>query len=181
MFNEIHSALRLDKYSCENKRINIVQGLSSDASFLLHHFTSAAIKSNANVLLVAFEQTIGHFHGVGMKLGYDLFKLQKKGQFLFVDGLSNVHHSYAKEPNCEMGKNDIFDFHSNLESALNNLLTIVELKISEFEDNSRPLYVIVDKLSIFLSIGITTSKIIPFIVTLQHIVEERNGTLGKIN
>ena len=181
MFNEIHSALRLDKHSCENKRINIVQGLSSDASFLLHHFTSVAVKSNANILLVALDQTIGHFHGIGMKLGYDLFKLQKKGQFVFIDGLKNAHNSYLSESSLKVATNDLFDFHSNLESSLKHLYENIEQKITEFENNSRPSYVIIDKLSTLLSIGIATSKIIPFILKIQQIVQERNGTLGKKN
>jgi len=144
---------------------------------LLHHFTSVAVKSNANILLVALDQTIGHFHGIGMKLGYDLFKLQKKGQFVFIDGLKNAHNSYLSESSLKVATNDLFDFHSNLESSLKHLYENIEQKISEFENNSRPSYVIIDKLSTFLSIGIATSKIIPFILKIQQIVQERNGTL----
>ena len=112
MFPEIQSALRLDKHTVENKRINIVQEPSTDASFMLHHFTSLAIKSNYNILIIAFEQTIGHFHGVGMKLGYDLLKLQKKGQAIFVDALKNTHNSYMSDANCSSSEN-IFDFRFN--------------------------------------------------------------------
>ena len=180
MFNEIHSALRLDKHTSENKRINIVQDPASDASFLLHHFTSVAVKSNANILLIALEQTIGHFHGVGMKLGYDILKLQKKGQFVFYDALKNVHQSYQNEHQSNEGSENIFDFDSNFENALSNLSKTIEQKISEFEDSSKTLYVIIDKLSLFLSIGITNSKIIHFLLKVQQLVLDRKGTLGKI-
>ena len=181
MFPEINSALRLDKYSSENKRINIVQDPTSDASFLLHHFTSVAVKANANILIIALEQTIGHFHGVGVKLGYDILKLQKKGQLIFFDALKDVHQSYLIEPTLNSNYNNIFDFQSNLEDASARLARTVEMKISEFEDTSRPLYVIIDKLSLLLSIGVKASKVIPFIVRVQHLVQEQNGTLGKIN
>jgi len=177
MFNEIHSALRLDKHTSENKRINIVQDPTSDASFLLHHFTSVAVKSNANILLIALEQTIGHFHGVGMKLGYDILKLQKKGQFVFYDALKNVHQSYQNEHQSKESTENVFDFDSNFENALSNLSKTIENKISEFEDSSKPLYVIIDKLSLFLSIGITISKIIPFLLKVQQLVLDRKGTL----
>ena len=181
MFPEINTALRLDKYSSENKRINIVQDPTSDASFLLHHFASTAVKANANILIIALEQTIGHFHGVGMKLGYDTLKLQKKGQLVFFDALKNVHESYLTESTTNSDSNDIFDFQSNLEDASTRLSRTIEIKLKEFDDHSRPLYVIIDKLSLLLSIGVKISKVIRFILRVQHLVQQQNGTLGKIN
>jgi KaiC/GvpD/RAD55 family RecA-like ATPase len=179
MFPEIHSALRLDKYSVENKRINIVQEPSTDASFLLHHFTSVASKSNCNILIIAFEQTIGHFHGVGMKLGYDLLKLQKKGQVIFFDALKNAHNSYISDSNCSDTEN-IFDFHSDLATTLIRLLNVIEQKITQFENKARPLVVIIDKLSLLLSLGAKLSNVVNFLIHLQISVKDKNGTLGKI-
>ena len=69
MFPEIHSTLRLDRHKLAQKHVNIVQDLSADATFLMHHFLSHAMKQNANILIVALEQTFGNFHGVGLKLG----------------------------------------------------------------------------------------------------------------
>ena len=179
MFPEIHSALRLDKYSIENKRINIVQEPSTDASFLLHHFTSLASKSNSNILIIALEQTIGHFHGVGMKLGYDLLKLQKKGQVIFFDALKNAHKSYISDFNCSDPEN-IFDFGSDLSTTLIRLLNVIEQKITQFENKARPLVVIIDKLSILLSLGAKIPCVVDFLIHLQISVKEKNGTLGKI-
>ena len=179
MFPEIQSALRLDKHTVENKRINIVQEPSSDASFLIHHFTSLAVKSNCNILIIAFEQTIGHFHGVGMKLGYDLLKLQKKGQVIFHDALYDVHNSYTSDSNCSDNDN-IFDSCSNFKPNLVSLLNAIKQKMGEFENRSRPLVVIMDKLSLLLSIGAKFSSVVNLLIHLQTLVKDKNGTLGRI-
>ena len=179
MFPEIQSALRLDKHSVENKRINIVQEPSTDASFLLHHFVSLAIKSNSNILIIAFEQTFGHFHGVGMKLGYDLLKLQKKGQIIFYDVLKNAHISYLNDETYSPNA-DIFDFHSKETKTLSNIFNIIKQKINQFLDKTRPLFLIIDKLSVFLSLGVKLPAVVNFLLSVQSIVVQNKGCLGNI-
>ena len=179
MFPDIHSALRLDKYSIQNKRINIVQEPSTDGSFLLHHFISSSIKSNYNVLILSFEQTIGHFHGVGMKLGYDLIKLQKKGQVIFYDGLKSAHDSYLNGQN-ESDVCDIINLCSESSGSLTKLLNAIEEETKKFENNSAPVVIIIDNISSFLSLGIKLACVINFLVQLQSFVQEKDGTLGKI-
>ena len=180
MFPEINSALRLDKHSIENKRINIVQAPSTDGSFFLHHFISLAAKSNYNILIIAFEQTIGHFHGVGMKLGYDLLKLQKKGQAIFYDVLKNSHMSYMCDANHSEIADSIFDFDTNLTRAIPRLSSAIKQKMNEFKDQSIPSFVFIDKLSVLLSLNVKLSSVISFIIDLQFFVEEKNGSLGMI-
>ena len=179
MFPDIHSALRLDKYSIQNKRINIVQEPSTDGSFLLHHFISSSIKSNYNVLILSFEQTIGHFHGVGMKLGYDLIKLQKKGQLIFYDGLKSAHDSYLKDQN-ESDVCDIINLCSESSGSLTKLLNAIEEKTNKFENTSLPVVIIIENISSFLTLGIKLACVINFLVQLQSFVQEKDGTLGKI-
>ena len=180
MFPEINSALRLDKHSIENKRINIVQAPSTDGSFFLHHFISLAAKSNYNILIIAFEQTIGHFHGVGMKLGYDLLKLQKKGQAIFYDVLKNSHMAYMCDANHSEIADSIFDFDTNLTRAIPRLSSAIKQKMNEFKDQSIPSFVFIDKLSVLLSLNVKLSSVISFIIDLQFFVEEKNGSLGMI-
>ena len=180
MFPEIQSALRLDKHSIQNKRITLVQELSIDGSFLLHHFISSAVKSNFNILIVALEQTLGHFHGVGMKLGYDLLKCQKKGQLIFYDVLKSAHLSYLNDPQNNSNTNHVLDFHSESSKTLNELFKVLKAKVEEFTDKSKPLIIIIDKLSLFLSLGVKLSQVIKFTQSLQMLAEEKDASLGNI-
>ena len=179
MFIEIQSALRLDKHSIENKRINIVQEPSTDASFLLHHFVSLAVKSNCNILIISLEQTFGHFYGIGMKLGYDLLKLQKKGQVIFYDALKTAHGSYLNNTECTDNDADIFEFHSG-KTTLSSFITVIKEKIDGFSDKTRPVFVIIDKLSLFLSLGVKLPSVVNLILRVQSLVQEKNGSLGNI-
>ena len=179
MFPDIHSALMLDKHAIQNKRINIIQEPSTDGSFLLHHFISSSIKSKYNVLILSFEQTIGQFHGVGMKLGYDLIKLQKKGQLIFYDGLKSAHDSYLKDQN-ESDACDIINLCNESSGSLIKLLNAIEEKTKKFEKNSVPVVIFIDNISSFLSLGIELPCLISFLAQLQSFVQEKDGTLGKI-
>ena len=42
------------------------------------------------LVIVGFEQSFGHYHGVSMKLGVNLLKLRQSGQVVFYDGLKQI-------------------------------------------------------------------------------------------
>ena len=95
MFLEVHSALKLDQHPVAGKLVNLVEEEGDLGGFLVHHFVSDAVKSNATVVLVGMDQTLGHYHGVGLKLGVDIIKRQKVGCFVFVDLLKAVSDAYT--------------------------------------------------------------------------------------
>jgi len=90
MFPEVNSALKLDQHPVAGKRINIVEEDVDLGGFLIHHFVSGAVQSDSDILLIGIDQTLGHYHGVGLKLGVDLIKRQKAGHFIFLDLLKDV-------------------------------------------------------------------------------------------
>ena len=95
MFSEVHSALKLDQHPVAGKLVNLVEEKGDLGGFLIHHFVADAVKSEGNVVLVGLEQTLGHYHSVGIKLGVDIIKKQKAGTFVFVDLLKSVCDTYA--------------------------------------------------------------------------------------
>merc|ERR1719234_2589412 len=59
-------------------------------AFVIHHFISRAIKKGQKLLLVGLEQSFGHFHSVGLKLGFNLLKLREQKSVLFYEGLKRA-------------------------------------------------------------------------------------------
>ncbi|KAF9577326.1 Elongator subunit elp6 [Lunasporangiospora selenospora] len=82
--------------------LSISDTQASDGNFLLHHFISNYIKADQNVLVVGLAGILVHYTMVGRKLGVNLVSARQKGQFHFVDGLTQLT-DYAA-PNKEYVK-----------------------------------------------------------------------------
>ena len=52
--------------------VAILEDNSDMGAFVIHHFISRAVKKGQKLLLVGLEQSFGHFHSVGLKLGFNL-------------------------------------------------------------------------------------------------------------
>ncbi|KAF9144459.1 Elongator subunit elp6 [Linnemannia schmuckeri] len=70
--------------------LSISDTQASDGNFLLHHFISNYIKADQNVVLVGLAGILVHYTMVGRKLGVNLATARTKGNFQFVDGLTQL-------------------------------------------------------------------------------------------
>ncbi|KAG0298041.1 Elongator subunit elp6 [Linnemannia gamsii] len=70
--------------------LSISDTQASDGNFLLHHFVSNYIKADQNVVLVGLAGILVHYTMVGRKLGVNLATARTKGNFQFVDGLTQL-------------------------------------------------------------------------------------------
>ncbi|KAF9309570.1 Elongator subunit elp6 [Podila horticola] len=70
--------------------LSISDTQASDGNFLLHHFISNYIKADHNVVLVGLAGIMVHYTMVGRKLGVNLASARTKGNFHFVDGLTQL-------------------------------------------------------------------------------------------
>ncbi|KAG0368335.1 hypothetical protein BC939DRAFT_463215 [Gamsiella multidivaricata] len=70
--------------------LSISDTQASDGNFLLHHFISNYIKADHNVILVGLAGILVHYTMVGRKLGVNLTAARTKGNFHFVDGLTQL-------------------------------------------------------------------------------------------
>ncbi|KAF9173868.1 Elongator subunit elp6 [Mortierella sp. AD010] len=80
--------------------LSISDTQASDGNFLLHHFISNYIKADHNVVLVGLAGILVHYTIVGRKLGVNLTAAKTKGNFHFVDALTQLT-DYAA-PNKEL-------------------------------------------------------------------------------
>ena len=161
MFPEVHAALKLDQHDVVGKRIHLVEEDSDMGGFLLHHFISTAVKSESNIVLIGLDQTLGHYHGVGLKLGVDLIKRQKYGNLVFIDLLKDVSSSYADVAPAK---------------SMRQLYREIKDHCEQFE-TSKPLTIIFDKLTLLSSLSIARSEILTFVQYVQALAADLNASL----
>ncbi|KAF9288426.1 Elongator subunit elp6 [Mortierella alpina] len=70
--------------------LSITDTQASDGNFLLHHFISNYIKADHNVILIGLAGILVHYTMVGRKLGVNLATARTKGNFHFVDGMTQL-------------------------------------------------------------------------------------------
>ncbi|KAG0325415.1 Elongator subunit elp6 [Dissophora globulifera] len=70
--------------------LSITDTQASDGNFLLHHFISNYIKADHHVVLVGLAGILVHYTMIGRKLGVNLTAARTKGNFQFVDGLTQL-------------------------------------------------------------------------------------------
>ncbi|KAF9574415.1 Elongator subunit elp6 [Mortierella alpina] len=70
--------------------LSITDTQASDGNFLLHHFISNYIKADHHVVLVGLAGILVHYTMVGRKLGVNLATARTKGNFHFVDGMTQL-------------------------------------------------------------------------------------------
>jgi 16S rRNA C1402 N4-methylase RsmH len=66
MFPDLQSVLRLDQQDhFQGVRVHVVEEEDQLGAFVIHHLVSLALKKQSKVVLVGFENTFGHYNGVG--------------------------------------------------------------------------------------------------------------------
>ncbi|XP_011689331.1 PREDICTED: elongator complex protein 6 [Wasmannia auropunctata] len=83
--------LGLDRVNMDGKMILIEEQHGTNANFLVNAILSDALKRmDAAVCLVLCHNTFGHYHNIGMRLGYNLFNLKEKGQVTVVEPMKII-------------------------------------------------------------------------------------------
>ncbi|XP_015595490.1 elongator complex protein 6 [Cephus cinctus] len=85
MTDSVCSALGIDRVDMCGKMILIEEQHGSDANFIVNSVLSGALEKGHGICLVLFHNTFGHYHNVGMKMGYNLNVLKERGQVTVVE------------------------------------------------------------------------------------------------
>jgi len=64
-----------------------------------HHFLGYGLKNKKKVILLGLEHSLGHFHLVGVKLGYNPMKAKETGELCYIDGSSKILNSALQQDN----------------------------------------------------------------------------------
>ena len=85
MTNSVVTALQLDQNPLHNQLVLIEENKTSDGSFLLSTILHHQIKNKNKIVLVLFHNSIGHYHAISQKLGYNLLSLQDSNDLIVID------------------------------------------------------------------------------------------------
>ena len=111
MTDSVCSALEIDRIDMCGKMILIEEQHGSDANFVVNSVLSGALEKGHGICLVLFHNTFGHYHNVGMKLGYNLNVLRERGQVvvtepmkIMADNVEDLGHDSVDAANVDLDK-----------------------------------------------------------------------------
>ena len=173
MFPELNNIVGTETGELSGK-LALVTERGSDSSFILHHFLSAYIKQGLNVCLVLFNQSFSHYNIIGNKLSVSLNKAKEQGQLVVIEGLKDVGSGL-------MGNAmDSIDFSGDKNSCLKALFSKIKTAYDGLS-SSKPTLIIVDELSVLLSIGIATSDVYFLTKYLKSLTGDEGSVLMTLH
>ncbi len=138
MFPDFHAKMRLEG-NHGALFVNILEESDQCGAFLIHHFLSHSLKEDKSVVFVGVEQSVGHYHAVGLKFGNNLAKARDKGQICFIEHSKESGQAYLEGRTID--RRELTDRIRREVEAVRDLRP------------TRPVVVMVDKLSLLASGG----------------------------
>ncbi|XP_078254875.1 elongator complex protein 6 [Rhinoraja longicauda] len=136
----------------------------TDGGFLLHHFLSFYLKGGCKVCFLGLQQSFNHYNLVAQKLGVNLSAAKEKGQLVFFEGLrSALDVLLDDKPDGTLQGSSPLQFLSSPSTSLRSLYEFVCTSLSDANETTWKFPVlIIDDLSVLLSLGVTTENILDF-------------------
>ncbi|XP_077846929.1 elongator complex protein 6 isoform X2 [Macaca mulatta] len=163
MFVELNNLLNTTPDRAEQGKLTLLCDAKTDGSFLVHHFLSFYLKANCKVCFVALFQSFSHYNIVGQKLGVNLTVARERGQLVFLEGLKSavdVFFQTQEEPH---------PLQFLREANAGNLKPLFEFVREALKPvdggEARWTYpvLLVDDLSVLLSLGVGAVAVLDFI------------------
>ncbi|XP_041046360.1 elongator complex protein 6 isoform X2 [Carcharodon carcharias] len=172
----------------------------TDGSFLVHHFLSFYLKGGCKVCFLGLVQSFNHYSLVAQKLGVHLAAAREKGQLVFLEGLrSSLDLILSDRQDSTPQTLSPLQFLISPNASLQCLYDFVCKSLLETSETTWKFPVlIIDDLSVLLSLGVTPVNIMNFIhycraticskfmgniVTLmhntEHLEDEENNFVAK--
>ncbi|KAM4028431.1 elongator complex protein 6 [Anomaloglossus baeobatrachus] len=162
MFPELSALLGAEPENPERRQFTLISGHKTDAGFLLHHFMSYYLKAGCRVCFVALAQSFSHYSIIGQKLGVNLGSARDRGQLTFLEGLrSYTRLLFTDSPETEADNPLRFLRTGSDLRPLYDFITAA-LTPSAGEQWKCPV-LIIDDVSVLLSLGVTTRQVQDFI------------------
>lgn len=184
MTDAVCSALGIDRVDLRGTLTLIEEQHGSDANFLVNSFISSSLEKSQGICLVLFHNTFGHYHNIGMKLGYNLNVLRERGQVSIIEPMkiiaNNIHdlgHDSVDAANTDFNVKNSEDETSNLNimeqgpSLVRKLITPLKAQIYELLKNQDSVMVIVDDLSHLFDLQMNLRDVWLFVRYIRTLVE----------
>ncbi|NXI38275.1 ELP6 protein, partial [Galbula dea] len=137
----------------------------TDGSFLVHHFLSFYLRAGCKVCFVALLQSFSHYNSVAQKLGVSLTAAKERGQLVFLEGLKScLDLWFGEEEEEQSGQPSPLQFLRESASSLKALFDFVQTSLTAPGSGSwKGSVLLVDDLSVLLSLGATPVAVLDFI------------------
>ncbi|XP_072797275.1 elongator complex protein 6 isoform X2 [Vicugna pacos] len=159
-------------------KLTLLCDAKTDGSFLMHHFLSFYLKANCKVCFVALIQSFSHYNIVGQKLGVSLTAARERRQLVFLEGLKSAVDIFFRP------QEEPHPLQFLREANTRNLQPLYEfvreaLKPTDEEEAAwRCPVLLVDDLSVLLSLGVGAVAVLDFIHYCRATVcWERKGNI----
>jgi hypothetical protein len=134
------------------KRYVLISDDQSSSDYFLHYFLCNRIRNDQIVCLISVTQDLLHYQAITSKLGTNLKFAQDRNQFHFIKTHSRTA-STGTGPCCH---------NVTIDNSLKPLYQLINDVLSSF-DQSKPVCVIIDDLSILLSLGVSLVEMLTFV------------------
>lgn len=185
MFLELNSILDIDKDYRFNNQVIGLSDSHVDGNFLVQHFLSFFLKKGIPVCFVGLHHTSNHYNIVAQKFGLNLSNLISTKKLNFVGGLKLLGEAMYKQTfdsnaECERVPEKDSPFTDN--TQLKNFKLYIENIYNELKElNGQSPVIIIDNLSVLLSVGYPVQEILSLIHYLTELLlqslSDSGGTL----
>lgn len=182
MFVELNSILDIDKDYGFNSQVIGLSDSHVDGNFLVHHFLSFFLKKGVPVCFVGLQHTFSHYNNVAQKFGLNLSDLIKTNKLNFVGGLKLLGEAICKQTfDTTTEREQVPEKDSPFldTTQLKNFKIYIENIYNELQKlNGQSPVVIIDNLSVLLSVGYPAQEILGLIHYLTELIMESPGDNG---
>lgn len=167
------NTLGIDRVNMNSKVILIQEQHGTNANFLVNAILSHALKQTNAICLVLCHNTFGHYHNIGMRLGYNLLALKEKGQVTVVEPMKIIASNIADMCKDSMDKEKMIiptvASTENIDIA-HRLFTCVREKYNEAAKFTEPVVFIFDDINHLLDFGLSVHNVMYFVRYLRSFV-----------
>uniref|UniRef100_UPI0037E8C795 elongator complex protein 6 n=1 Tax=Semicossyphus pulcher TaxID=241346 RepID=UPI0037E8C795 len=169
MFTELNSILSTAPDSLTQGEFILVSDRQSDASFLIHHFLSFYLRARCKVCFLGLVQSFNHYNAISQRLGVSLLQAKEKGQLVFLEGLTESLSVLI--PQETTAGSQAMVFLRDPAVGLKSLYQFVQSSLSSSGGSEKgsdgteewgPPVLLVDDLSVLLSLGVSSGAVLDF-------------------
>lgn len=178
MFPELNSILNTSPNNFRSGDFILLSDRQADASFLIHHYLSFYLRAGCKVCFLGLVQSFSHYSAVSQRLGVNLTQAREKGQLVFLEGLKDSIGVVLQEDTSQ--KIQPLNYLRSPGAGLECLFKFVESSVHQSEDGETwgPPVLIIDDLSVLLSLGVSAGAILDFSLYCQAtICSELQGNM----
>lgn len=170
------NTLGIDRVNMNSKMVLIEEQHGTDANFLVNAVLSSALKKGNAVCLVLCHNTFGHYHNVGMRLGYNLLDLKEKGQVTVVEPMKIVAGNVVDVCKNSTNKENSIIADAVSEERVNiarRLFACVKEKYDDAARYSESVVLIIDDINHLLDLGLAVRDVMYFMRYLRSFMASR--------